>query len=182
MILFTSSTYVKSVTPIDNNLQDKQILPAIRQAQLMEIKPTIGEALYNRLAALISSGDISKEENIAYKDLLDKLQDFLSFATVCRIIPIVAFKIGNMGLSRTKDENLDYAGIDEVNQIVDYYGNMRDEAKLELQNFLLNNSKAYKELDECACRAIEANLYSANSCGVFLGGARGKIRRNYKKL
>ena len=87
-----------------------------------------------------------------------------------------------MGLSRTKDENLDYAGIDEVNQIVDYYGNMRDEAKLELQNFLLNNSKAYKELDECACRAIEANLYSANSCGVVLGGARGKIRRNYKKL
>ena len=174
-ILFTNSQYLKSISPIDSNVSDKNILPAIKQAQLMEVKPTIGEGLYNKLEELIKEKTLGEDSNIAYKDLLDRLQDFLAYATICRLIPIVSYKIGNMGLSRAHDENLEYSSYNENVQVISHFEHLRDQARLEIQNFILNNRTAYPELNECSCRKIQANLWSANSCGLVLGGPRGRV-------
>ena len=49
---------------------------------------------------------------------------------------------------------------------------------LDLQNFLLRNRSDYPELTDNCCHNIKSNLHSAASCGIFLGGSRGKtIRR-----
>jgi hypothetical protein len=59
----------------------------------------------------------------------------------------------------------------------EYYQGKADFHCMEMQNYILENRSAYPEIDECSYRKIHANLHSAASCGVFLGGARGKRRR-----
>ena len=44
----------------------------------------------------------------------------------------------------------------------------------DLQRWLLDNRAAFPELRGCDCDAIQANLRSAASCGLWLGGVRGK--------
>jgi len=45
----------------------------------------------------------------------------------------------------------------------------------------MDNRSSFPELNECDCRRIESNLYSAATCGIFLGGVRGKSKRRCRK-
>lgn len=173
-VLFTNSNYIKSVTPIDDNMGDKFLLPAIKQAQNEDYRCIVGDALYNKMSQLLSDKEISKPENEAYKELLDRSQSYLAYATVVRVIPMVSFKVANIGLNRTHDDNIEYATMEEMIKMTDYYQKSLDHQKLQLQHYLLNNKNAFKELDECACNAIRSNLHAADSSAIFLGGARGK--------
>ena len=47
---------------------------------------------------------------------------------------------------------------------------------LDLQHFLLRNRDDYPELTDNCCHNIKSNLHSAASCGIFLGGARGRSK------
>ena len=58
-----------------------------------------------------------------------------------------------------------------------YYQTKVDAYCLELQQWLLQNKESIPELTECHCRKLSSNLHSAASCGIFLGGSRGKKRR-----
>ena len=55
-----------------------------------------------------------------------------------------------------------------------HYINQADFYAKRLQEYLLRNSGAFPELDCCSCHNIRKNLYSAASCGIWLGGPRGK--------
>lgn len=173
-VLFTNSKYIKSVTPLDDNLGDKFILPALRQAQNEDYRCIIGDALYNKLSDILNNGEILLEENVAYKDLIDRSQSFLAYSTMVKVIPMVSYKVGNIGINRTHDDNIEYTSMDEMFQLQRYFEQSRDFQKKQLQQFLLNNKAAYPELNECACNAIRSNLYAADSSNIFLGGARGK--------
>lgn len=175
-VLFTNSQYIKSVTPLDDNLGDKFILPALRQAQNEDYRCIIGDALYNKLSDILNNKEINREENAAYKDLLDRSQTFLAYATMVKVIPMVSYKVGNIGINRTHDENIEYTTMSEMFQLQDYFEDTRDFQKKQIQHFLLNNHKAFPELNECACNAIRSNLHAADSSNIFLGGARGKRR------
>ena len=67
-----------------------------------------------------------------------------------------------------------------MGRVQSYYQAKADAAIIDLQNYLLNNWKDYPELTEGDYNRIHSNLYSAASCGVFLGGARGKRLRSTK--
>ena len=56
-----------------------------------------------------------------------------------------------------------------------YYQGKADACCVTLQQWLLDNRDAFPELDDCSCRAIRANLRSAASCGIWLGGVRGRM-------
>ena len=93
------------------------------------------------------------------------------------MVQIVSFKVGNFGVTRTNDENLQVASQDEVSKMQYYYESKADACCLDLQNFILEHRSDYPELSECHCNKIKSNLYSAAPCGIFLGAARGKIIR-----
>ena len=46
-----------------------------------------------------------------------------------------------------------------------------------LQNWLLKNKSYFPELLKSDISELSANVHSAASCNVFLGGARGKVSR-----
>ena len=55
------------------------------------------------------------------------------------------------------------------------YIDKSDVAKLDLQNFLNANEGKIPELHVHDCDKVNAETRSAVTCGIFLGGVRGKV-------
>ena len=172
-ILLSSEAFVKEVTSASDNLSGKYILPSLREAQEIGLKGILGDCLLAKLKEMVKTGTLFG----AYKRLVDHCQYYLAYQTIVEVTNKVSYKIGNFGVTKTTDENLQVATPDEIAKMQYYYQSKADACCLDLQNFILENKADYPELSECACRRIEANLHSAATCGIFLGGARGrKIR------
>ena len=179
-ILLSSEAFVKSVTSASDNLSGKYILPSLREAQEIGLRGILGDNLLEKIKGLIKSGDLETESNGVYKTLVDHCQYYLAYTTLTNVVIVTSFKVGNFGVTKTQDENLQVATQDEIAKMQYYYQSKADACCLDLQNFLLDHRADYPELTDCCCHRIESNLHSAASCGIFLGGARGKIRRTCK--
>ena len=173
-ILLSSEAFVKSVTSVSDNLSGKYILPSLREAQEVGLRGILGDDLLRKLKTLIKDGDLETYSGGSYKTLVDRCQYYLAYKTIVEVTNKVSYKIGNFGVTKTQDENLQVATQDEIAKMQYYYQSKADACCLDLQNYLLDNRAAYPELTECICHKIESNLYSAASCGIFLGGARGR--------
>jgi hypothetical protein len=97
--------------------------------------------------------------------------------TIVELIYKVSYKIGNAGVVKTTEENLQVATLDEIIAQKEYYQGKADFHCYELQNYILEEMVDFPEVTEFTCRKIHANLHSAASCGFFLGGARGRRKR-----
>ena len=175
-IILTSEKFVKSVTSVSDNIAGKYILPSLREAQEQGLKGILGDALLAKLKGLVANKEIDLESNVAYKILLDRCQYYLAYAAIVEVTNKVSYKIGNFGVAKSSDENLQVASQDEIGKMQYYYQSKADAHCLDLQNFLLQNRSDYPELTENCCHTIESNLHSAASCGIFLGGSRGRRR------
>ena len=174
-ILLSSEAFVKSVTSASDNLSGKYILPSLREAQEIGLRGILGDDLLAKLKDLIKNGTLETESGGVYKILVDHCQYYLAYMTIVEVTNKVSYKIGNFGVTKTSDENLQVASQDEIAKMQYYYQSKADACCLDLQNFLLEHRKDYPELTENSCHKIESNLNSAASCGIFLGGARGRI-------
>lgn len=177
-ILLSSEKFIKGVTNISDNVAGKFILPALREAQEINFRGIIGDCLLAKLKGLVAEGAFNQDpvpiDVAIYKDLLDRAQYYLAYQTIVEVCGKVTYKVGNFGVAKSSDENLQPVGPDELDQQKTYYQAKADAHCLQLQNWLLENRAAFPELRECDCSRISANLYSAATCGVWLGGARGK--------
>ena len=176
-ILLSSEKFVKSVTSVSDNIAGKYILPSLREAQEQGLKGILGDALLAKLKSLVADKEIDQESNAAYKVLLDHCQYYLAYTAIVEVTNKVSYKIGNFGVAKSTDENLQVASYDEIVKMQYYYQTKVDAYCLELQQWLLQNKESIPELTDCHCRKLSSNLHSAASCGVYLGGARGKNRR-----
>lgn len=176
-ILLSSETFIKSVTNISDNVAGKYILSSLREAQEVSLKSIIGDALLEKLKSLVKSGSIDNHENVRYKYLLNKCQYYLAYMTIVELIYKVSYKIGNAGVVKASEENLQVATMDEIIAQKEFYQGKADFHCMEVQNYILEDMTDFPEVNECLCRKIHATLHSAATCGFFLGGARGKRRR-----
>jgi hypothetical protein len=173
-ILLSSEAFVKSVTSASDNLSGKYILPSLREAQEVGLKGILGDALLAKLKNLIKAGTLETESDGVYKTLVDHCQYYLAYMTIGEVANKVSYKIGNFGVTKTNDENLQVATQDEIAKMQYYYQSKADAYCLDLQHFLLRNRADYPELTDSCCARIKSNLHSAATCGIWLGGPRGR--------
>lgn len=173
-ILLTSETFVKSVLPISDNISGKYIQSAIREAQEMGLKRIVGTALLEKLKDLCAADEL--DANPAYKELVDESQYYLAYKAGSELCLKVSFKIANMGVVKTTDDNVESVGIEDVDRIAAEYQHKADSCAFELQGWILKHAQSFPELCENDCRTIRANLKSSATCGLWLGGVRGKRR------
>jgi len=154
------------------------MLPAIREAQEVHLRGILGTAMLDKLKSLVEADTIAADENGKYQLLIEKCQYYLAYQTIAGLPWKLNYKLANIGVARVGDENVQVASIDEVSKVSAHYQAKADYYCRQLQRFLLDNRTIYPELDDSHCDEIRDNLRSAASCGVWLGGARGKyIRR-----
>lgn len=159
---------------ISNNTDDKYLLPAIREAQDIDYRNIVGFAMLDKLISLENTNAIDKPENTHYKALLETSRYFLTYATMVHLVMKTSYKIANMGVVRTSDDNVSSASYDEVQKVADYYRSRADFYKNTLQEYLCYNRAHLPELDEEKYNHAKANLRSAATTSIWLGGVRGK--------
>lgn len=175
-VLLTSEAFIKENFEISDNVSGKFIKPSIREAQ-RAFRDVVGEALYNKIINLVQTNGINLSTNADYKTLLDRAQDYIAYTAIVELIGKVTYKIGNFGLAKSSDENMQVADALEVEKQQFYFQSKADSHCADLQNYLLDNRSKYPELSDNHLHTIKSNLYSAASCGIMLSGARGKIVR-----
>lgn len=173
-ILLSSATFVKSVTSISDNVAGKYLLPALREAQEVGLRGILGDCLLAKLKELVADGSITGDDYQAYRDLLDRAQYYLAYTAIVEVGNKVSYKVTNFGVAKSRDENLDVAPVDEIIQQKAYYQSKADGACRRLQKWILQNRSAFPELRDCDCADMRANLRSAATTVVWLGGPRGK--------
>lgn len=171
--LLTSEDFIKSCTNISDNLSGKYLQGAIRAAQEVELRGILGSCLLDAIKGRMAE----QEMDGIYAEIVDRCQYFLAYTAIVDVIMKASYKISNFGLNKSNDENLQVASMDEIVANQGYYQAKADAECYRLQTFLLENRCAIPELSPCECERIKSNLTSAASCGVWLGGARGKIVR-----
>lgn len=174
-ILLISEKYIKENCEISDNVSGKFLQSAIVEAQDLKLTPVLGEALVAKLKELVADNEIGEAANAAYKTLLDKyVQRFLMWSVKVDIAHTTSYKLSNFGVTKTSDENIQVASQAEIIADQDYSQAKADAYCNRMQNYLLDNRILYPELTENRLHQMRANLVSAASCNVFLGGARGK--------
>lgn len=172
-ILLTSENFVRSVSSISDNIAGKFLQSSIREAQDVAYRRIVGDTLLAKLKDLVNSG-IEETANAAYKALLDRSQYFIAYSAIVEVAQKVTYKIANAGVVKTPDEKVEVVSQDDLAGNRSYYQAKADDACIDLQNYILNHWQDYPELTEGDYHRVHATLMSAASCGVFLGGARGK--------
>ena len=169
-ILLITEQSIKNLTNISDNMSGKLLLPAIRESQEINLREILGDALLDELKRQVEIDDVRE----TYGRLLLQCQYYLAYQSCANICMITSVKIDNAGLQRVSDEKMEPLPVSEVNQIHDYYQQKADFYCERLQHFLLQNKDDYPQLNTRQCNAINSNLYSSASCGIFLGGPRSK--------
>ena len=177
-ILLSSEAFIKAQTNISDNVAGKFILPSLREAQEVGLRGILGQALLAKLKDIVAHGRGGTSG--PYTELLDRCQYYLAYSTIAEVVQKVSYKIGNFGVTKSSDENLQVASQDEIAKMQYYYQSKADSCCYDLQAWLLANRADFPELTESCCRRMHSNLYSAASCDIFLGGARGKVLRPNK--
>ena len=170
-VYFIDPELVKQITNVSDNIEGKVLGPAIIEAG-NALRDIVGDALCDKLEELISAEKIDLDENVNYKLLLDKSQYFLAYTAASLTTTLTAVKIDNFGVSRSTDEHIESLSLSDVFTISEHYQKKADEYCGKLQNWILKNKKKFPELTENQCNDIKANLFSAASCGIWLGGTR----------
>lgn len=174
-ILLISPDVIKGLTNIDDNTQEKFLTPAICETQDMDFTQVVGTAMVKKLQDLISGGTINDDGNAMYKALLDKAKYFMAYATISKLPMISSFHISNMGVNQGNDDNNAVVSFSDVVSVEDYYVKKADFYKKTLQDWCHANINDLPELKSCKKGDTKANLNSAASTGIWLGGARGKV-------
>lgn len=174
-VILINENVIKSITNISENVNGGYILPAIKLAQDIDLEETIGTQLKEALQKKVFDNTITSD--LVYKTLLDDyIQSYLAYATIVHLIPNIAFKIANAGVLTTNDEKMNNVSPTEVDKVKWHYKHLADVYKNRLQRFLVKNYSSYPELQTYrSVQDIKANLISAASCNIQLGGKRGKV-------
>lgn len=174
-ILLCSEDVIKTYSHINDNIAGDYLLPAINIAQRSGLEGIIGTALVNKIQCLIGEVEIDFADNKYYKELLDEyITDYLVYESIKELIPIVSFKINNVGAARTDEEKTSLVSFSEVFKLKDYYEDKADYFAMRMQRYLAANYNQFPELNDSTLSNIKANITSAASCSIFLGGARSK--------
>ena len=173
-IYLTSENFIKSNSTINDNIDNKYLQSAMRESQEINLQSLIGTRLLRKLQNLVKTNEIENSGNTIYKECVDQCQYFLLYHTVAKLVMITGIHISNFGPNSPSDENMDKVYFSELGNVEQYWVNKADHYGLMLQNWLLENRNSLPELCKKKVSELHSNLYSAASCGLFLGGARGR--------
>ena len=174
-ILLCSEDSIKTYTNINDNICGDYLSPAIYVAQKSHLEGILGTALVRKIQTLIAEDEINLPASNCYKELLDDyITDYLCYAAIVEVIPIVSFKIGNVGAARTDEEKTTNMSYNEVFKLKDWYEDKMNYFGYRMQRYLIDNYNKFPELNDSTLSNIKANLRSSADCSIWLGGARNK--------
>ena len=172
-VLLCSEDYIKTNSALNDNIFGKFLAPAIRESQDINLQMYLGECLYKTILGMVQDGSITASTNESYKALLDDyIQPYLLYQIQANIVPVLNVKMTNIGSVVSKDEYINTLSQGNIDLVQSDFQHKADFYGQRMLNFILNHSNEFN-LDECACKELNAHLNSAASTTIWLGGYQG---------
>ena len=137
---FCSAQFIKNNTPIDENVDEKYLMIAIKEAQEKEIRRYCGTALYNELVTQVAASTLTALNTTL---LTDYIRPCLKYWTIYEAAPFLKFKFTNKNVvtkNSDNSSNVDMKEFEKVMKFIEqnarYYGKM-------LTYYLIQNMTSY---------------------------------------
>lgn len=169
-VLLTEEKFVKGLVNIDENLANKYLRSALIEAQEIELREILGDCLLDTLKGMVQENTLEGMYNL----LVEKCQYVLAYKAITNLCMTTTYKVANVGAVTTSDDNVTNLTWSDLVGLRSYYTHKADGFVYQLQTFLLQNKSAFPELKECDCVRIKSHLRTASTCGLWLGGVRGR--------
>lgn len=175
IVYLINPSSIKEITNISDNLSDKYIRSALRESQDIGLNQILGTRLLEKLYTLVSTGRIKDAENAKYKRLLDNhIGYYLAYETITNVVVIASVKIDNAGAVTSDSEKTNSLDLKDVFRIENYYRQKSDFYKARLQAYLRMEHDNFPELEYEDAYNTLAEIETAYTSSIFLGGKRGK--------
>lgn len=175
IVYLINPSSIKDITNISDNLSDKYIRSALRESQDIGLNQILGTRLLDKLYTLVSTGRIKDAENAKYKRLLDShIGYYLAYETITNVVVIASVKIDNAGAVTSDADKTNSLDLKDVFKIENYYRQKSDFYKARLQAYLRMEHDNFPELEYEDAYNTLAEIETAYTSSIFLGGKRGK--------
>ena len=132
--LFITIQDLKAKSIISGNTDADKLIHFVEVAQDIHIQNYLGGKLYDKLQALIISGDIDLPANSDYKSLRDVyIKPMLIWFTQSEYFPFSMFKVDNGGVSKHRGEESDSVNFTDIDRMM---SKINDRAEFYTRRFL----------------------------------------------
>lgn len=176
-VLLINEQTLKRYSAINDNVDSTYLLPAIQNAQDIDLDTILGTVLCNKIKNMVADGTITSEENKKYKDLLDNyITDYLVWQTMSQIQIFINYKLSNSGVIENNDDKKSRIGYNESNALSSQYERYASSYANKLTNYLIKHVQMFPEYTKC-----ENYQYSMDSrlCDIYLENIPAINRRKY---
>lgn len=144
--LFITVQDLKSRSIISGNTDADKLIHYIEVAQDIHIQNYLGGSLYDKLQALILSGDIDLAANSDYKALRDSyIKPMLTWFTQAEYLPFSMFKIDNGGVAKHRGEDSDTVNFSDVDRMMSKINDRAEFYTRRFLDYMCNNSNKFPE-------------------------------------
>lgn len=163
---------IKQYSSISNNLDEKFINPARREAQEVGYQDIVGTKLYTKLCDLVKTNEYALPENSHYKELMQLSQFYLVYKTMANLTITATFKLNNIGLNTAYDENVTIPTVKDIFLIKKYWDDKANDEIGKITSYLKENKDNFQELNGNKCWDVKPTLNDKSNCSMWLGGSR----------
>jgi len=135
---------IKQESYLDKNVNDRDIVIALKEAQVMILEPAIGAKLYQKIETLIETNQLNNDPDYLFL-MKEKIWDVLINATIFRLSINLLFRYTNSGIM--KDNNPSSTSIDyiDLNKLREDREGVMDKYLNKLKNYLILNQNKFPE-------------------------------------
>lgn len=144
--IFTSIQFIKNNTPIDGNVDDKEIYKHVKPAQDFYILDALGTKLYESLgAAVIAKKEHGTPYTTEQQDLLDKIEPALAYWIVYSYLVFGNWKVKNNSIAQSNSDQNQGADMATVGTLNSAMKSRAEYYTSQLKQFLQLNSADYPD-------------------------------------
>lgn len=134
-----NNSFLKSVTPLSNNIDINEVSNHIETAQLINVREILGKLLYDDMNTKILNNTLSTKE----LELYDILKYAIAYRSAEIGIPFLAIKLRSKGAVRLQDETSQPASLEELKYLRHELKNKAEYFEQRSKDFLLQFSKDF---------------------------------------
>lgn len=139
-VYFISTSYLKNDSVINENVDDKLLKSAIKEAQEIYIRDIIGSGLYDELQTQAFAGTLTANNTT----LLDSyIAPCLKYYTITESMLPMTFKMMNKSVAAREAENARAVSIDELTMIEKRFRDKAEYYANRLRDYLRENTNTY---------------------------------------
>ena len=148
-VLLLNRDDLMRITAFNGNIDEDKLLPHIKTAQDIHLRPVIGSKLMEKCKQLVADGTLNDSINANYKTLVYKyITPCLSFWSAWDAMPFIQYEIANGGVFQHNSENSATPSDESVIMLIQKFKDKAESYSTIMSDYLCDNSNKYPELNE----------------------------------